>query len=184
MNLQLSSMAIHVICPNGYQLHVADKYSGKRAHCPKWRATLVIPRLGDSGSEIAHRPAEEHDPATVPSPSVKPRKPDTRRKKIRGHIVRGGKALLASSHVNAWACPDRVELQSYAIGKLPISVLEMVAGPLLTCPECDGVVESLDGATDEFLEALRHAYRRINPFEEEPDLERALAAIRASYFKR
>ena len=84
--------------------------------------------------------------------------------------------------MKAWACPDRVELQSYALGKLPLPVLERVADHLLTCPECGGVVVSLDGATDEFLEALRHACLRINPFEEEPELERALAAFLASYF--
>lgn len=54
----------------------------------------------------------------------------------------------------AWACPDRVELQSYALGKLPLPALEVLADHLLTCPECDGVVESLDGTTDEILEAL------------------------------
>ena len=40
-------MAIHVVCPNGHQLRVAEKYFGKRARCPKCR------RVGPCSPEAA-----------------------------------------------------------------------------------------------------------------------------------
>lgn len=52
-------MAIHVICPNGHELHVDEKYAGKRGRCPKCQGIVVIPHPGESSSEVADSSADD-----------------------------------------------------------------------------------------------------------------------------
>jgi len=38
-------MAIDVVCPNGHQIKVKDKYAGKKGLCPRCRAAMHVPEL-------------------------------------------------------------------------------------------------------------------------------------------
>lgn len=95
-------MAVHVVCPKGHPLRIAEKYAGRRGRCPKCGAIVAIP--GDVGtrSPPARRPAGDGLP-DVCSQAALDRRVDTERKRLRGHLERGSKAMYASSRGYAWS---------------------------------------------------------------------------------
>jgi hypothetical protein len=47
------AMAISVICPNGHELKIKDKYAGRKGLCPKCNAVVNVPDLAVAISEQA-----------------------------------------------------------------------------------------------------------------------------------
>ena len=85
--------------------------------------------------------------------------------------------------MNVALCPDRGKLESYALGKLAPNELDAVAEHLLACPDCDRVVESLESASDSIVAELRSP-PLADPLAEEPQLQRAVAAICSRFTRR
>jgi hypothetical protein len=63
-------MAISVVCPNGHDLKIKDKYAGRKGLCPKCNAVVDVPQLAAALSEQAViellGPARPRDSDTLP----------------------------------------------------------------------------------------------------------------------
>ena len=54
-------------------------------------------------------------------------------------------------------CPTRERLTQYVLGKLPEAEIDALAGHTEDCLRCQGMLDTLDGLTDELVCAARQS---------------------------
>jgi serine/threonine protein kinase len=80
-------------------------------------------------------------------------------------------------------CPDRTELEGFALGSLPTPALARVADHLERCIACEAALQELDQLADPLLDELRRWNDTDGP-EAEPMPEELMAAARAARVRR
>ncbi|TWU11767.1 Serine/threonine-protein kinase PknH [Symmachiella macrocystis] len=76
-------------------------------------------------------------------------------------------------------CPSREQLSHYLSGKLSAQEIDEISSHIETCVDCDTTVNGLDDDSDSLMFALRQPLGE-EIFEQEPELQRAVAAMRLS----
>lgn len=77
-------------------------------------------------------------------------------------------------------CPSTDHLSTYLRGDLSAAELDEIADHVATCAECDTAIGVLEKDSDTLMFALRQRLV-ADDFEREPELQRAVAAIRADF---
>jgi serine/threonine protein kinase len=75
-------------------------------------------------------------------------------------------------------CPHKDQLSSFALGTLDESSAVKISEHVEHCPQCDATLSNLDGAADTVMLQLRQV-ALVEPYSEEEELQRGLAAARA-----
>ncbi len=76
-------------------------------------------------------------------------------------------------------CPDRAELQGFAIGSLPGPLFARVASHIEACADCEATLQALDRLADPLLSQLRRL-DGTDDSEAEPVPEALIAAVRSN----
>ena len=76
-------------------------------------------------------------------------------------------------------CPDRAELQGFAIGSLPGPLFAQVAAHVEECADCEAMLQVLDRLADPLLSQLRRL-DGTDDSESEPIPEDLIAAVRSN----
>jgi len=76
-------------------------------------------------------------------------------------------------------CPSRAQLSDYLSGKLSVQEIDNISLHIETCVDCDTAVNKLDDDSDSLMFALGQPLGE-EIFEQEPELQRAVAAMRLS----
>ncbi len=77
-------------------------------------------------------------------------------------------------------CPTHEQLSRYLSGKLSAHDLDQIAEHVSTCGECDTAMNLLEADSDSLMFALRQPVGG-DEFEREPELQRAISAVRFTY---
>ncbi len=76
-------------------------------------------------------------------------------------------------------CPSSEQLSDYLSGKLSAQEIDEISSHIESCVDCDTAVNKLDDDSDSLMFALRQPLGE-ELFEQEPELQRAVAAMRLS----
>jgi hypothetical protein len=75
-------------------------------------------------------------------------------------------------------CPSSDELAAYAIGKLPIATIEVLAQHIEACPGCQAALTTLDDAQDSLTSRLSRVPH--DPYLSEPQCQEAVTRTAAA----
>ncbi len=78
-------------------------------------------------------------------------------------------------------CPTHDQLSRYLTGRLSENEIDEIAEHVANCHDCDTAISRFDGDSDSLMLALREPVADDDLFEREPQLERAVAAMRLSF---
>lgn len=90
----------------------------------------------------------------------------------------GDEIISPRCSMNTATCPEREDLVSFTLGKLPESEIESVADHLEACIVCDETVAALEQAADTFIEGLQ-APPQPSAFADEAAFADAISALGA-----
>ena len=81
--------------------------------------------------------------------------------------------------MGAMDCPDRAELEGFAVGSLPGPLFAQVAAHVEGCVACEAALQSLDPLADPLLSQLRRL-NAADGMEAEPVPDELIAAVRST----